>query len=80
MTKRPIYTIANEISKDWGYKVNYAAKPFLQAMFTLTNIDDYYGCDSAKGIVGRFLSNAGQWRGETARRVKKELKSMIGLK
>jgi len=77
---RPIYKIAEDISKDWGTKVNYAAKPYLQAMFTLTNIDDYYFMDSASNIVGRFLSNAGQWRGETAKRVKKELKSLIGLK
>jgi hypothetical protein len=78
--KRPLYKIAEAISKDWGYKVNYAAKPYLQAMFTLTNIDDYYHMDSAKEIVGRFLSNAGQWRGETAREIKKELKALIGLK
>ena len=77
---RPLYKIAIEISKDWGTKVNYAAKPYLVAMFDLTNVSDYYGCDPASDIVGRFLSNAGQWRGDTARRVKKELKAMIGLK
>ena len=77
MTKaRPIYKIAEDISKDWGTKVNYAAKPYLQAMFTLTNITDYYGMDTAKGIVARFLCNAGSWRGEVAREIKKELKAL----
>ena len=77
MTKaRPIYKIAEDISKDWGAKVNYAAKPYLQAMFTLTNITDYYGMDTAKGIVARFLCNAGSWRGEVAREIKKELKAL----
>jgi hypothetical protein len=77
MTKaRPIYKIAEDISKDWGTKVNYAAKPYLQAMFTLTNITDYYGMDNAKSVVARFLCNAGSWRGDVAREIKKELKAL----
>ena len=74
---RPLYKIANEISKDWGAKVNYGAKPYLVAMFDLTNVSDYYYMDSGSRIVGGFLSSAGTWRGETARRVKKELNAMI---
>ena len=74
---RPIYKIAEDISKDWGYKVNYGAKPYLQAMFTLTNIDDYYHCDTAENIVRYFLSNARAWRGDNAKRIKNELKNLL---
>ena len=77
---RPLHAIANEIRRDWGSKVNYGAKPYLDAMSTLDKVSDSYGHDSGKSMVCYFLSNAGQWRGETAKRVKIELKKMVGLK
>lgn len=77
---RPLYIIAAEIRKDWGNKVNYAAKPYLDAMMSLEGVEGNYYCDSAKSIVLYFLSNAGSWRGETAKRVKAELKKMAGVK
>lgn len=78
-TPRPLYTIAAEIRKDWG-KVNPAAKPYLEAMSCLDKITDNYGLDNGKGIVAYFLCNAGTWKGETAKRVKVELKKMAGIK
>ena len=74
-TVRPIHSIAAEIMKDWT-KVYFGAVPYLTAMLTLNSIDDAYGMDSGKMVVLYFLSNAGTWRGETARRVKAELKAM----
>lgn len=79
-TTRPLYEIAADIRKDWGAKVNFAAKPYLDAMASLNSIEDNYGWDSGKSIVLYFLSNASSWRGETAKAIKKELKSMVGLK
>lgn len=73
---REIHAIANEIRSDWK-KVNYAAVPYLRAMMSLSTVQDKYGFDDGKSIVIYFLSNATTWRGETARRVKKELKEMI---
>ncbi len=73
---RPLYEIAREIRKDWGAKVNFAAKPYLDAMMCLDSIDDNYYFDSAKSVVLYFLCNAGTWRGETAKRIKAELKAM----
>jgi len=73
---RSISQIAGEISRDWK-NVNYAAKPYLQAMFSMDKITDTYGMDSGRGIVVRFLSNASQWRGETAKDIKTELKKML---
>ena len=74
---RPLYQIAREIKKDWGSKVNYAAKPYLDAMGYVENVTDNYGMDTAESIVRYFLCNASTWRGEKAREIKKELNSMI---
>jgi hypothetical protein len=46
-------------------------------MSTLDSIDDDYFLDSGRSIVAYFLGNAGTWRGEVARRVKKELNKML---
>ena len=76
---RALNVIASDIKKDWT-KVNYAAKPYLDAMFCLETVNDKYGWDNGKSIVLYFLSNAGQWRGDKAKEIKKELKQMVGLK
>lgn len=74
---RPIYEIAKEIRKDWGEKIYFGAKPYLVAMMHLSSIDDECELDDARSIINYFLANASSWRGETARRVKAELKSMV---
>jgi hypothetical protein len=68
-----ISQIAKLIMKDWGV-VNYAAKPYLQAMNELKTVNDKYGHDSGASIVRYFLSNAASYRGDLARAVKKELR------
>ena len=74
---RPLHEIAREIRSDWK-PVDYAAKPYLEAMFDLDSVDDQYGADSGRYIVNYFLSNAGKWKGDVAKRVKAELKQMVG--
>lgn len=78
--KRPLSSIAVEIMEDWGGKISPHAEPYLDAMQHLTLITDRYYQDSAESVVLYFLSNARGWRGETAQRVKAELKAMVGLK
>lgn len=73
---RPLYDIAADIRRDWK-NVNYAAKPYLEAMGGLTTIHDYYGMDKASGIVLYFLSNAATWKGDVAKRIKAELKQLL---
>lgn len=73
---RDLRIIAREIRADWE-KVNYGAEPYLRAMSVLETLDDSYGYDSARSIVLYFLSNATTWRGETARRVKAELREAL---
>lgn len=79
LTPRPIFEIAAEIRKDWK-KVYFGAVPYLAAMFSLGSITEDYGADSGKSVVLYFLANATTWRGETARRVKAELKKLAGIK
>jgi hypothetical protein len=76
---RSISEIASEISSDWG-KVNFGAKPYLEAMYSLDSVDDNYYCDSGKSIVLYFLANASTWKGPVAKRIKAELRLMAGIK
>jgi hypothetical protein len=73
---RPLYEIASEIRKDWKNVSPYAA-PYLNAMSCLNSITDNYILESGRSIVSYFLANAGSWRGETAKRIKAELKAML---
>lgn len=73
---RPLHAIAADIRKDWK-PVNFAAKPYLEAMECLNSVSDSYGADSARSVVLYFLCNANSWRGEVARTIKKELNSMV---
>ena len=75
-TTRTISAIAREIRNDWK-NVYFGAKPYLDAMETLESVDDMYFLDHGWEIVARFLSNASTWKGETARRIKAELKAML---
>jgi hypothetical protein len=76
---RPLYEIAREIEKDWK-RPYFGAVPYLEAMGYLNSIEDNFIEDSGKSVVLYFLANANTWRGEVARRVKTELKSMAGIK
>jgi hypothetical protein len=80
MTTRPVYLIAKDIRKAWGPKINFAAKPYLEAMGSLTSVDEGYGFDTGKEVVLRFLCNASTFRGEEAKRLKAELKTLCGIK
>ena len=74
---RRIRDIAEEIQNDWDPKIYFGAQPYLHAMYRLETVNDMYGQDDAREIIMRFLSNAKSWKGETARRIKEELKAMI---
>lgn len=74
--KRSLSVIATDIKKHWP-NVNYAAKPYLDAMYALGSINDTYFADSAYSIVSYFLANASTWRGEDAKRIKAELKELM---
>ena len=72
---RTVSAVARDIRKEWGDKVNYAAKPYLQAM-----LNDDYGHDGQKSVVLYFLSNASAFRGGNAAALKAELKTICGVR
>lgn len=86
---RPLSVIAREIGQDWGDKLtklgpNYGfgpvqnpARPYWAAMRSLDTLGGAYYDDSADSVVRYFLSNAASWRGETAKRIKAELKAAL---
>ena len=73
---RNLNHVAQEIRKCWESPY-FGAVPYLEAMLTMNHIMENYGCDSAESIVAYFLGNAQTWRGEDARRIKKELNAML---
>lgn len=87
--QRSLQVIAREIGNDWGDKLTklgpetgfgpaqHPARPYWSAMMYLDTLDDAYYSDTATSVVRYFLSNASQWRGETAQRVKLELKAAL---
>ena len=74
-SQRTIGSIAQEIRRDWGPKVNYAAKPYLDAMLYLRDSTSMHGADDAKSVVIYFLANASSYRTVNAKRLKTELKA-----
>jgi hypothetical protein len=73
---RNLSVIAGEIKADWK-KPYFGAVPYIEAMEELSSIHDNYYLDTAYSVVAYFLGNANTWRGETARRIKAELKEML---
>lgn len=71
--------IASAITRNWANPSAYA-KPYLEAMFYLTDMNSVYYHDDAKSIILYFLSNAASYRGPVAKLVKAELKSRCGVK
>jgi hypothetical protein len=77
---RPIYDIAEDIFCDWsqiGKGVSPYAEPYLDALRTIESIDDKYIFDTADSVVRYFLANAATYRGEKAKQLKSELKSLL---
>ncbi len=77
---RSLNVIANEIYIDWSQAksgVYFGAVPYLKAMADLQSIEENYFLDTGRSVVAYFLANAQTWRGDVARRVKKELKGML---
>lgn len=77
LNPRPIHVIAREIRNNWADKIYFGAKPYLNAMFSMNNINDSYGADSGPSVVRYFLANAATWRGPKARELKAELRDIL---
>jgi hypothetical protein len=74
--KRQVNTIAHEILSLWKNPY-FGAVPYLNAMQYLHTVNDMYLYDDGKSIVRYFLANAKTFKGDDAKRLKLELKSML---
>lgn len=76
--KRTFAEIAREIKKVWA-KPYFGAVPYINAMVMIDSSDKNfpYLYENAESVAKYFLANAQTWRGEDAKRIKAELKSMI---
>jgi hypothetical protein len=82
-SQRRICEIAADIILVWseiGKGVNYAAKPYLEAMLSLDTIEDIYGLDTAESVILYGLSNMSTFRGPKAKELKAELKAHLPKK
>jgi hypothetical protein len=77
MTLSQIATVVYEDHRQQGRPVDYAAKPYLEAMSSLQHIDDMYLQDTGISIVSYFLSNSSSYKGDVARAIKNELKRRL---
>jgi len=76
---RTLREIAFEVEADWRNITNSGAQTALHQMKEISDIGAQYGHDSTgHSVVGSFLTHAIGWRGEVARRIKKELRAMCG--
>jgi hypothetical protein len=73
---RSISSIARDIKRVWKNPY-FGAKPYLDAMEYLDNINDKYIYDDAKSVIMYFLANASTFRGNDAKILKAELKELL---
>lgn len=77
-TIRPLYEISREIQQDPAYRASaWCAGPYVSAMGGLCSISDRHYDDDGRTVVLYALSNLSQYRGDTARRVKAELRQAL---
>lgn len=84
--KRTFSVIAVEVLHLWKTKYGKdlpwslkCALPYLEAMLECgtTNKDEAYYAETVESVVIYFLANITNWRGDDAKRIKAELKSML---
>lgn len=73
---RALHEIMADVRQDWR-NVSPYAEPYVRALGTLNEPNDYYLLERGDELIRRFLANASGWRGERARAIKAELKSML---
>jgi len=75
-SKMKLRQIADVIFDDWK-DISPYARPYVEVMTNLDNIEDSCGEEKAALIVFYFLENARGWKGETAQKIKTHLKKLI---
>jgi len=74
---RTLKEISKEIRGDWRKINNTSAREALKCMDRMGQISEPFLAErNGHSVVGTFLTHSVGWRGETARRIKKELRTM----
>jgi hypothetical protein len=73
---RTVSAIALDIANAWP-KPYFGAVPYLSAMLKIDDINGDYYEDTAASVVLYFLANAKTFRGDKARALKAELRSLL---
>jgi hypothetical protein len=73
---RSLASIAAEIRTSWA-EPHFTAVPYIEALAHMSKVTDRYGREDGDRMVLCFLNEAVRWRGETARRIKAELRQML---
>lgn len=73
---RSLDKIAHDVRR-WWPKINFGAKPYLEAMSRLECTEEKYGTEDGRTLVLYFLSNSGTFRGPEAKSLKDELRALI---
>lgn len=73
---RKLHEIMADVRREWR-NISPYAEPYVKALATLSEPSDYYILERGDELIRRFLANANGWRGEAARTIKNELKSML---
>lgn len=79
LPKLKIREIALLVCADWK-NIFYGAKPYLQAMLCVNELNDRYIAEDGRTQVVYFLGNAQTWRGPIAKLVKAELNKRLKAK
>lgn len=77
---RPVREIVADIATTWGAKLSttgYAAKPYVEALVTVRDGQEYYGDEKVEHLVRVLLSNLSQFKGQRARELKEELRGHL---
>jgi len=76
---RTIREIALEIASDWKVINNGEAREALECMKEMGMVPERCGTDlNGYSVIRTFLAHSVGWRGEVARRVKRELRQRCG--
>ena len=75
-SKMTLSQISDVIFSDWR-DMSPKAFPYADAMRDLDSMEDMYGSDPASSVVAYFLTNAEDWKTETAKKINEVLQKML---
>jgi hypothetical protein len=69
--------IAEIIYEDWGEDMGSRSIPHVEGVSNFESVDEWINHESGASMVAYFLSNAKEWKGVVAVKVKKHLQTLL---